>query len=269
MKKYIFSLLAAALLFTGCDDIATDDRFIEVEGVTPKRAVLLEDFTGQKCMNCPTAHESIDRFIEQYGDAVIPVAVHCGGFGIAPSKRQVGLMQPEGNTYNDRWGINEWPKGVVNRSSGALNPEGWASALRAELDKEPRTGIDLSAMLDDEGKNIVVECTLKPLATFDGRLTVWVVEDGIVARQTMPDGSTNREYVHNHVFRAVLSDVNGDAVKLVDGVHQSRSYSAEVRVEYQGNKETWNTDNLSIVAFVEGADGVEQAARTKVEKSNE
>lgn len=265
MKKYILSLFAAATLLAGCDDIATDDRFIEVEGVTAQRAVLIEDFTGQSCMNCPNAHESIDRFIEQYGDAVIPVAIHCGGFGIAPTARQVGLMMPEGNTYNDRWGINDWPKGVVNRNSGALNVDGWATALRAELAKAPLTGIEIKATLDAEGKNIEVECKLTPKATFDGKLTVWVVEDGIVARQTMPDGSSNKEYVHNHVFRAVMTDVNGDAVKLVDGMHQTHSYSCAVRENYNGKKETWNTANLFIVAFVEGSEGVAQAARVKLE----
>jgi len=262
MRLPLLCLFAAAA-FCACDEISSDERFIEVEGVVPQRVVLLEDFTGQNCVNCPAAHERIEQLVEQYGDALIPVAIHCGGFGVSvTNKRFTGLMQPEGDVYNDRWGIDGWPKGVINRRGGAQNPDEWATTLRTELGREPLLAIDLDASLSDDGKTINVGCTLKPFSDVkDAKLTVWVVEDGIVARQVDANGNRMDDYVHDHVFRAVMTDVNGDAVTLKNAMHVTKEYSVAVR---ESENEKWNTANLSIVAFVETSDGVGQAARVRL-----
>ena len=67
-----FYLLAFLPLFVACDHIAEDDQLIEVENTLPvmdedvdvdetprytARTVLLEDFTGQRCPNCPTGRK--------------------------------------------------------------------------------------------------------------------------------------------------------------------------------------------------------------------
>ena len=72
--KAILSLLplclfAAVMLLASCDNISEDERFIYVKPADVKRRVLIEDFTGQRCVNCPAAHEEIDRLQEQYGDS--------------------------------------------------------------------------------------------------------------------------------------------------------------------------------------------------------
>ena len=48
--------------------------------------------------------------------------------------------------------------------------------------------------------------------TVNGKLQVWIVEDGVKALQMMPDGSANKEYVHNHVFRAAVNGTWGEDV---------------------------------------------------------
>ena len=60
MKKYILPLLAS-LALSACDYIAEDERLIEVEAAQAKRVVLLEDFTGQLCVNCPLGTEVIEQ----------------------------------------------------------------------------------------------------------------------------------------------------------------------------------------------------------------
>lgn len=269
MKNNIFIPILSALLLlvTGsCSDISEDERFIVIDSVAPQRAVLLEDFTGQDCPNCPSAHVVIDGLVSQYGDAVIPVAIHAGSMAISCTARRPGLMQPEGNTYNDRYGIDEWPKGIVNGNSGRLNPDEWSDAVRSAVQLPASLGIELTATVgeisDDNPGVISVDCKLRPSADIQGVLSVWVLEDGIVARQRDIDRGLISDYVHNHVYRAAVNDVEGENVTLQANVHKDLTYTIPVRVT---EKETWNVANLSIVAFVRQADGgVAQAARCKV-----
>ena len=60
MKK-IFPLIVAsvAMFLSSCANVDEGDRYIKVESSDAKRAVLVEEFTGQKCINCPEAHEQL------------------------------------------------------------------------------------------------------------------------------------------------------------------------------------------------------------------
>ena len=83
VKNYIWGAFVALATLAGCDEVDEQDRFISMGDVEVKRNVLLEDFTGQDCSNCPTAHEVVASLKEQYGDAVVAVAVHATSvFGI-------------------------------------------------------------------------------------------------------------------------------------------------------------------------------------------
>ena len=84
-----------------------------------------------------------------------------------------------------------------------------------------------------------------------------VLEDGITAMQLMPDGSANREYVHNHVLRTAVNGAWGESFTINEGETKQQTLSQAVDSK-------WNTANLSIVAFVYNDDGVEQAVKTKV-----
>ena len=261
MKRTYISLLAAPLLLISCNDIAEDDRLIATEGVAVERAVLIEDFTGQDCVNCPAAHNVIEKLLAQYGDAVIPVSIHAGDFGISvDNKRYTGLMTPEGDVYNDAWNIDEWPKGVVNRSSaGAVNPDEWADAVRKAVEQTSPLDIELTA--ESDGATIDIQVTLEPKSDVNGYLQVWILEDGIVARQRDLNQGLIKDYVHNHVYRASVNGIGGEAVSLKGMIHKDFTYSMEVR---NTETEKWVADNLSVVAFVYNDGGVSQATKTNV-----
>lgn len=264
MNKYLFPALALCVLAfqTSCDDVDADNRYIFVGSVVPQRTVLIEDFTGQNCVNCPAAHRTLEQLVGQYPDDVIPVSIHAGSFGIpVTSTRYTGLMQPEGDTYNDAWGIVEWPKGVVNRRGGARNPDDWAQAVRDELDLPSLLGIALEADYEPATGLIDIHATLSPVVDIEGRLQVWITEDNITARQEDVDLGRIEDYVHMHVYRASVNSVGGESITLSAGIHAGRDFTIECR---HTDTETWNPDQLSVVAFVYDGSGVVQAAKTKI-----
>lgn len=258
LKTLIFPALAA-LSLAACNDIDESERFIEVDPVKPARMVLIEDFTGQNCVNCPDAHKVIEQLREQYPDGVVAVSIHAGDFAIDKSltdfsRNYIGLMTEEGSKYNDSYGIDSWPAGVVNRRGGATKHDNWAAAVRKELETEADCAIKLEAAVAD-GK-LSATLKLEPKADIDGSLCLWVVESGIVARQRSTSGFI-RDYVHDNVFRAAINGVDGESVNLRAGIHREAAYSIELR---DNDCERWVPENLAVVAFVCDAAGVHQVA---------
>ncbi|MDE6339162.1 MAG: Omp28 family outer membrane lipoprotein [Muribaculaceae bacterium] len=271
-------LLAGASLlmgsaFVACDNISYDDRLIPVESAKVERVVLIEDFTGQNCVNCPDAHVIIEGLEEQYGDAVVAVSIHGGKMALSNEYTSfdanfIGLANPEGEYYNSLFQILSWPKGMVNRNGQILDYADWSGAVRTELARPADLAIELNADLlskTDENtgettQTIAIDVELLPQADIAGALQVWVLESGIVARQSTTSGRNN-EYVHNNVLRAAVNGNDGEPVSLKKDMPHSASYSIDVRYN---DKERWDAENLSVVAFVYAADGVHQVAKARV-----
>ena len=73
----------------------------------------------------------------------------------------------------------------------------------------------------------------------------------------MPDGSTNKEYVHNHVFRATVNDTWGDDVTVNEGKTTEKQYEYTL-------PEKWNAEKVSVVAFVYDNNEVQQVTKKAV-----
>lgn len=253
MKKHLIYIIGiAAALFTACENISEDERFLEVEGVTAQRVVLLEDYTGQACVNCPDAHEVATELHEEYHDNLIVVAMHAGAQAIdAPS----GLKQPEGDVYADNFGVKTYPNGLINRRGGLKDFTSWGAAVREEVQRESQINLSVSSVVT-EGK-LTVTTELLALGNVSGKLQLWVTEDSIVAPQISHAGPS-LQYVHNHVFRGSVNGTWGEEVALTLGGQETLTH------EILELDEAWNPENLSVVAFVYNDDGVMQAAQCKV-----
>lgn len=259
IKKFIYAAavmtgLAASL--TSCD-IASDDRFILEDEVVPQRNVLLMDFTGQGCINCPNAHDVMSELSKQYNTDgntnLITVSIHAGAQAMSVdrtdfSANRIGLMIAEGQEMNDAFSINAWPTGAVDYINGkdnALLYAEWPAAVRTAFEKPTDISIEATATLNDD--QIEVSTNVHSTSDQDIALQVWVIENGIKASQRLPDGSFDTEYTHNHVLRFVQYPVkSGQPMQLKAGVIGTDECSIPLKWT---DKERWNPDNLQIVVF--------------------
>ena len=251
-KPYIYIIGIAATLFAACENISESERLLEVEGVNAQRVVLLEDYTGQACVNCPEAHKEATALHEEYHDNLIIVAMHAGAQAIAAP---AGLKQSEGDEYADYYGVKTYPIGMVNRRGGLKDYPSWGAAVYDEIQRESQLNISVEASVVD-GK-LDVKADLLALEALSGKLQLWVIEDSIIAPQVSHSGATP-QYVHNHVFRDAVNGTWGEDVVLTLG---------EQKIMECNNFElntTWKPENLSVVAFVYNNDGVLQATQCKV-----
>lgn len=241
-------MLGIAVLLLSCDSIDKDERLIYVPPVSANRAVLIEDFTGQRCVNCPTATEEIAKLQEQYGEEnVIAVGIHSGPFAHRTTMTSplLPLGTTTGDEYYTHWGITAQPAVLINRTGSPLYAsQQYGAAVREALEQQSPVTMQLTIdALTKPTITMTVE-TLSNEDINDAKLQVWVLEDSIVGAQYMPDGTVNREYIHNHVFRAsVTNQLMGDSFPVSKEQATTASYTITL-------DETWNANNLSIVAFV-------------------
>lgn len=261
---------AMAMAAASCSNIDEEDRLIYVKPAEVGRAVLIEDLTGQRCINCPTGTDIINGIIETYGeDNVIAVGIHCGPLGFAGNSKRVGLMTDTGVEYYKHWanGTNlGQPSAIFNRKKGKGpidNLNNWAAEVGLIISEKANLSVDIANAYDAKTRTLTTKVGAFGVnGTVSGKLQVWIVEDGIKAMQMMPDGSANQDYIHNHVFRAAVNGTWGEEVTVKEGETTTKDYSYVL-------PETWNAENISVVAFVYNDNGVENVAKKHIVEHEE
>ena len=254
IKNCLFLLLALTAL--ACSHIDDGERLIYVKPEPAKRVVLLEDFTGQRCVNCPKGTEVIEQLQQTYGDSVfIAVGIHGGPLAFAGNENYAGLATDIGNEYYNHWNLEYQPVGLINRH-GAVNYTDWPRIVKEELAKAAPLRMKMLAKLDAGQIKVELE-TFGTEGLVTGKLQVWILVDQIMAMQLMPDGTANPNYVHHHVLRAVVNGLWGEDFTINEGEKKTQVMSKDV-------EEGWNSTNLNVVAFVYNEQGVQQAVKAKV-----
>ncbi len=275
-KNIFFGLWGVtAALLAGCDTVDIEDRFIEMEPVvdTSSRTVLLEEFTGQLCSNCPDAHAIASQLSQQYGDKFIVVSIHGGGFGMSEEYTSfatnfVGLATAEGMDYHNSLGVSSWPAGMINRSSGILTADAWSATVRKAYETPATLGIIADASVSDG--NIEVEVTLVPSADIASpNLNVWVTENHIDAFQ-QNGAQYLSSYDHNHVFRKAATPMpDGMTIPALKSGEHAGPFKFTIPVA-DNEHARWNVSNLSVVVFVDTkSGGVVQATQTDVKNNQD
>ena len=261
---YTFSLSVVCGAFAACSNIAEDDRFIEFDPVVNDsvsgdslkvvKNVLIEDFTGQQCMNCPNATVAIEQMQERYGaDRVIAVALHSGPFGVGTP-----LRTDDGDWYYGHWGVSGQPTGYIDRRDMSSITTEWNTLVYQALQREATLALTASCNYATATRNVDITVEAKGVSSVDGNLQVWLLEDSIVSPQLLTDGKTyDYNYVHNHVFRATVNDRMGDAITVGADETETRTFTYQISND-------WKPENMAVVAFVYNDSGVMQVVKASL-----
>lgn len=266
----------ALTIVSSCDTVDKDDRLeydpVQVESLPEngeladiteaKRCVLIEDFTGQKCINCPVAADKIESFMEErFSSIVIPVGIHPAGYDrLTLSAESGGLATSVGKDYYTAAGEPVMPAGRINRVGSVMSlvDDMWITTVVDILQKENAPlYLRLTNSYDADTRKVSVEVQAKGFETVDGKLQLWLTEDGIIGAQLMPTGRYNTEYEHNHVFRAAINGTWGEDYHI--DKDEIKSVVREATIDA-----AWNAENMSVVAFVYNDGGVQQVVKASV-----
>ncbi len=266
MKK-IFIMVAAlaglAFLLNQCDKIeepyyetiTNEDVtvvFPDLDPSTVYRKVLIEEFTGHRCTNCPAGHQILDQLHQQYGDTLVAMGIHYGSLAKPlGSLFSYDFRTEAGNNIGADYGIDAIPSAIVNMvyEQGGWPRDKWANVIRSVDRSQVFAAIQLINEYDSDSKNIKANAKVTLLKEYPNplQLVFYLVEDGIVKPQK--DGNQDIEdYVHNHVLRAAINGTYG--MILNDGVPLTAGESATLASSIDATGTDWNLQNCYVVAVL-------------------
>jgi len=264
MKRLtILSLLLVAAIMPGCDKVKYPIQEFQDNDTTSTplvRKVLLEDYTGHLCGNCPAAAEVAENIVKDYKDKVILVAVHAGWFSRTSSEYTTSYRCAAGTAWDGSTGFNISnignPNGMVNRKdygAGLVQKEGkWPTYVSQALNDPYILGLQLTPAYDPSTRmlNTTVKATFKGEYASDVMLNVILVEDSLKSPQYkyLPGGGDIK--VENYVFMHVLRDaVNGSWGTELKKAPIAGKDSVTVSFNDFAVKPAFNDKQLYLVAF--------------------
>ncbi len=267
ITKSIVLVLSLGLLVSACDKIDLNDVNKKVT-ITGNKKILIEDFTGHKCLNCPKGHEEIHKLIEAYGDTnVFGVSIHAG-FYAKPKKPpfDYDFRTEAGNAYEATFQPQAYPAGMVNRkeyNSSLLQDVGNWGPIANDVSKE---GSPVNIKVEASNNNNTISGNVQ-LSFIDKlqenvKLQIFVTEDSIIKPQETSEGE-EENYVHMHVLRGA---VNGTWGEELPQASYAANETATISFSNYALGADWKPQHLHVLAFLYNTDTKEvlQVNGTKV-----
>lgn len=200
------------------DPSTYQDSIVFPDNTNTNRNVLIEDYTGHLCNNCPPAAETAKTIEENNPGRVFALGVHAGGatntFQQTPNDTyKIDYTTDFGTAYSvEIPGFFGNPQGMVSRvekdGSLWLFQSEWESAANTLLTtNELKANIQIKTEYFEETGGIFVHYEVEALEDLDpeARVLILLAEKKVVSPQKMPDGTTNYNYEHHNVLSGKLS----------------------------------------------------------------
>ncbi len=278
-KALLIVVPLLVLQFSSCDKIKepyalarhgniTDTVIEWQDTVIPVKRIILEDYTGHKCPNCPAAAVIAHSQEAFYHGKLIGLAVHAGYYALPGSGEFAADFRTKaGEEWNTDFQIIAYPSGIIDRKEfnghRVLGSEEWVTDIASIMDQPPDLNmLILSNIYDSVSRtvNSVIYSQFRQSLQGSFNITVCVVEDDIRGAQDSL-GTT----LHNYVFKDVLrGSVNGTYGEiLTTSVDPSVTYLGKFSIPINTD---WVAKNCWILAFISKSDTKEilQAIKKKV-----
>ncbi len=291
--KHIYFFIAASLFIVACKEtppyinltpsnVNSDTTFV-VQQIPAAQAstVLIEDFTGVRCPNCPDAQVEAKNLMANNPNRVNVITIHplnlLNSLTTPFSKELRGDKVTSNYDFRTQAGkeifsligiSNSLPIGTINRNlfSGETNrvidyPK-WAAYVNAELLKSTPVNIDVKSYYTPKD-SIAIDLTLTytEAVADTNYFTVAIIENKLKDVQERNTGTGviyDTAYIHEHILRAVVTSFQGDLLKapLVKG----RVFK---KILLYKTDPAWNKNNLKIIAFVHGNTTIKNVIHSK------
>ncbi|MFW5781109.1 MAG: Omp28 family outer membrane lipoprotein [Bacteroidota bacterium] len=248
-------------LIISCDKIdppyTTESLNQDTGQVEVVRNILLEEFTGHQCPNCPEGISTSQTLKDFYGDQLIIVSIHAGFFARPTgSTFEYDFRTGEGEELNAYFGVDRNPMGLVNRKqydgSLLLGHTAWGSAITEFTGNDPLFRINITYQESGSDQHSDIDVMVTALQSLDQvyHLVVLVTEDKIVKPQktnnpNIEDGVI-MDFEHNHVLRKSLTNIWGDALN-ESSIEANEQFTESYSISLE---EEWVRANCHIVAYI-------------------
>ncbi|MFA6922799.1 MAG: Omp28 family outer membrane lipoprotein [Bacteroidales bacterium] len=259
-----FVIFIFFIAFISCDKIEPPYKKKNTEqnnDTLKQRKILLEDFTGHKCVNCPGAANTIMELKQQFGERLVVISLHAGYFAEpdASGNYIYDFRTTTGTDIYNFFGVSAFgvPSGMINRkgynTDYIFSYADWGTKINEIINISPDAHIEITNNYSNTNRNLNVNVKTEFLKSFTGtyKLCVYLTEDSIIKYQKnnspalgiVPDIA---DYVHQHVLRCAVNSTWGDTLisgNTPTGFTIFKNYSIVLNNE-------WKEKNCTVVVFV-------------------
>lgn len=280
-KSEVNKYYVEVTLGTSTSSIASEIRNLNFR---PSRRIVLEEFNGSECSNCPLGIRAIENIQSLYPGSLIPICVRTY-YG---DRLGVGM-----EAYSSFLGMIAAPSGRLNRGpiampmmsndmdymfSGAgfidsytgMEPELWLDLFRKELADPAELGLALESQLDEANNCVNVKAVVNSALNLERtayNLFAVIVENNIETYQangfssvTDPDlGEWGKggKYGMSTVYPVMAMDVaratwgntfNGTGGLIPATIKAGESYSADIKINLPSTIS--NLDNCEVIVML-------------------
>lgn len=260
-------LLSILLVFSGMMSFSFAQDTLVSKDVQNKN-VLIEDFMGYKCPNCPGMLNLCNSLLEEYPGKVNVISVHWGSFATPPADSDIpDLRTDDGGELQQAFNITTQPTGYVNRGDkqyGSSDLTKMRSAVENELASTAYVNIAADGVMDWSTRELTVRVQL--YYTSDAPVQANYIS--IAALQENIEGDFLYCNEYDHVLREYVTDLWGDEVTTVQkGTFVEKVYKKKIS-ERIANVD-FELNDISCLAFVsEGKTNVANSCQVSIRHEN-
>jgi hypothetical protein len=282
MKKIfypIFLLLLSLLAWTACDKIDEpltligeedfpeniDDTLFYVDStLVSRKQVLLEDFTGHKCVNCPEWGIFAHELAAELDHKLIIISIHAGYYATpdASGDYTADLRTDAGTQLYEDFQIFANPTGLINRDeyngSILVYPDYWEEAINTQLEKDPVATLSVKNKYFPNLNTVVIDLNAVALSDIEGKykVAVYLTEDHVISPQknNNPEVGPTPDWLdfeHMGLLRGAINTTYGAYIsengEMVTGEIYSREYIYKLN-------DDWVAANCNVIVYLYNED---------------
>jgi Outer membrane protein Omp28 len=259
----------AGLQLTGGGIQIGDTSYVaSVVPITQSRNVLVEEFTGVRCPNCPVASTALKAIQSSTPNRIFAVKFHSGGLAIPILETDPDLRSQQAADIDNALGGSApgQPSAVINRILNAATGKYsnsylsgvWPTLINQELAKPPIINLSLAKSLVGQEIQTVCEMTFTDTTSEPLSYCLYLTESKVKATQDSAYVTINgpqlekiKEYKHEEIFR--FSPTPAFVGSNLPAVLQEKGRTYVRVIKFTKPTNVINLANCHLILFVQNA----------------
>ena len=223
-------------------------RFHDGSEINYTKRVLIEDYTGTWCGNCPRVTHALDLVMSQ-SSYIVPVAIHRSSSN--PADANYDPYNYDTSELEAIVNISGYPRALLNRLTRwqPLEQNNIPQVINLTQGENPKLGLAMDVEVDNNTINLDLKIQFSKDFT-NLKYVVYVLENGLIYDQVnYTNFYTGPGYIvdfeHNHVLRACLTPLLGETlVNTTTGETFTRNFTVPIPANVA------DATKIEFVAFV-------------------
>jgi hypothetical protein len=254
-------------LLTSCEEVGPtietelpDEEIITLSQIPSpaEKHMLLFEFSGGNCSNCPNGALAVEELKANYGDKIIAVTGHMLddnnllAFPAEGASQDFRLLENKELFYGFQGtGIPSAGLDFVhftNENNTLLTPTKWPIYVPTLLAETSPILITSSATIEQDSIQAEVHIDYSSAVSEAHNIVALIVEDHIIDHQVMPNLSLNENYEHRHIIRDFITIAYGSP--LAPDMSEKPAGTRIIRRFTSPLLNTWDTSHLYLIVYI-------------------